>query len=646
MDLQSSGGEALPDLVAGLAPLWNETLGDPRVAIAVLDGPVDVAHPCFVGTDLSVLPTLVGNQSAGGAARSHGTMVASLLFARHDGPLRGIAPRCKGLVAPVFGDDLRGEVRPASQVDLGRAIRQALGVGASIINVSGGELVDSAEMGWPLGDAIEACDDEGVLVVAAAGNEGCACIHIPAASPSVLVVGAMGRDGSPSRFSNFGATYKDHGILAPGEDLLGATHGGGMERRSGTSYAVPIVSGVAALLMSRELRRGRTVRSREVFDVLLESAVSCEMQPVDECARLFRGRLNVVGAVRMLDARVGTIMVDAANVEPGLAGESAASATEPVPSPSSGARHPQASESSIPTEVLAGTIVPAGGEHPAGLLSAPSSSGAMPADCGCSTGSPSLVFAIGTLGFDFGNESLRDIAFDAAGKPIYTNEDLCKYLKANPPEAETIIWTLRIDSYPVYAIRPSGPFADQVYSRLVEFLEEGETLLVSLPGRRNGATVSLLRGDAVLVIEPDLEGLSCWSTEALVTALFAQYPLPRSANETLVRRSLENYLARVYYEWRNAGVSPPDRALNFSATNVYSVYQIMVQAVSRGLELQSVERERSPLGRPESDCWDLKLTFFDPLHPRRSPRQAFRFTVDVSDVEPVQIGDHRTWQLQ
>lgn len=34
----------LPDL----KQLWDETLGDPRVCIAVLDGPVDTAHPCRI----------------------------------------------------------------------------------------------------------------------------------------------------------------------------------------------------------------------------------------------------------------------------------------------------------------------------------------------------------------------------------------------------------------------------------------------------------------------------------------------------------------------------------------------------------------------------------------------------------------------
>ena len=56
------------------------------------------------------------------------------------------------------------------------------------------------------------CEDNNVLVVAAAGNDGCACLHVPAAVPSVLAVGA---DGKPLETSNWGEAYRSNGILAP-----------------------------------------------------------------------------------------------------------------------------------------------------------------------------------------------------------------------------------------------------------------------------------------------------------------------------------------------------------------------------------------------------------------------------------------------
>ncbi len=96
---------------------------------------------------------------------------------------------------------------------------------------------------------------------------------------------------------------------------------------------------------------------------------------------------------------------------------------------------------------------------------------------------------------------------------------------------------------------------------------------------------------------------------------------------------------------RNSGSTAQERALNFSVTNAYALYQILIQAMEAGLQFSSVETEKSPLCRPESDCWDVKFTFFNPLHRSRVARQVFRYTVDVSDVEPVQIGNTRTWQV-
>ena len=92
--------------------------------------------------------------------------------------------------------------------------------------------------------------------VAAAGNNGCDCLHVPAALPAVLAVGAMDAHGHPLEFSNWGKAYQTQGILAPGKDITGAKSGGGTVQLSGTSFATPIVAGVAALLLSLQVQRG------------------------------------------------------------------------------------------------------------------------------------------------------------------------------------------------------------------------------------------------------------------------------------------------------------------------------------------------------------------------------------------------------
>ena len=93
--------------IKGLGDLWAETTGDPRVTIAVLDGPVDRTHPALAGADLTAVEvTVPALPRPGGTATRHGTLVASLIFGRHGStsPVAGIAPGCRGIVVPVFSD--------------------------------------------------------------------------------------------------------------------------------------------------------------------------------------------------------------------------------------------------------------------------------------------------------------------------------------------------------------------------------------------------------------------------------------------------------------------------------------------------------------------------------------------------------------
>ncbi|HLO51467.1 MAG TPA: S8 family serine peptidase, partial [Kamptonema sp.] len=138
----------MPDLqkIPGIEQLWAETQGDSTICIAVLDGVVEQNHPCFAGANLTRLSTLVsGEASTDGSMSVHGTHVASVIFGQPASPVQGIAPKCHGLIIPVFAD----ERLKLSQLDLSRAIEQAINAGAHIINISGGQLTDFGEAeGW------------------------------------------------------------------------------------------------------------------------------------------------------------------------------------------------------------------------------------------------------------------------------------------------------------------------------------------------------------------------------------------------------------------------------------------------------------------------------------------------------------------
>src|SRR5262249_9327722 len=66
--------------IPGIQELWAETLGDPAICIAILDGPVDRTHPSFRGAHLSQVDALVPGQADNGPACQHGTHIASVIF--------------------------------------------------------------------------------------------------------------------------------------------------------------------------------------------------------------------------------------------------------------------------------------------------------------------------------------------------------------------------------------------------------------------------------------------------------------------------------------------------------------------------------------------------------------------------------------
>ncbi len=661
-----------------LVAFSGDLKGDRRVCVAVLDGPVDRTHPCFQGAELTALPTLVPEAArSDGRMSSHGTHVASIIFGQPGSNVPGIAPQCRGLLVPVFADDRCS----ATQLDLARGIEQAANAGAHIINLSGGQLTDFGEAeGW-LENAVRLCRERNILIVAAAGNDGCECLHVPAALPAVLAVGAMDTRGQPLDFSNWGATYQTQGILAPGEQILGAKPGGGTERLNGTSFATPIVSGVAALLLSRQLERGETPDPARVRQVLLQSALPCNADLPADTQRCLAGKLNVAGAITLLTG--GTMpqeqeTVTAAGVEPagdcGCGGGLVTNATSDASAPTAGSAQemltpttatepsPEAAVAAAPTPSNAIQSFPSIPAQPTKMTTA-NTNAVTPSQAPSDLASEQLVYALGTLGYDFGSEARRD-TFKQLMPPFelgegvmvpanpYDARQMVDYLASDISEARSLIWTLNIELTPVYAIDPKGPFAREIYLALQELLsgqiqpEHDDDYIerVSIPGVLTGRTVKLFSGQVVPVIEPQsTRGVYGWKVNSLVDAAFESVQAAEGdADQEAMRRTLDSFLNRIYYDLRNLGTTSQDRALNFSVTNAFQAASTFSQAVAQGMELDSITVEKSPFCRMDSDCWDVKLKFFDPENSRRA-KKIFRFTIDVSDLIPVTMGDVKTW---
>ena len=520
--------------------------------------------------------------------------------------------------------------------------------GVSVISISGGQFRPSGAAHPTLEDSVRECHRRGILIVAAAGNEGCECLHVPAAMPSVLAVGAMDDEGRPLDFSNWGRAYADQGVLAPGQDVLGAAPGGGLVSRTGTSYATPIVAGLAGLLLSLQLRRGGRPDVAAVRMAILQGAVGCDEQPYPDCRRLLAGRLNVERSLIFLTKGSTSMSELEAVVHEGqVAASTLAQADEcpvrPTDSAAPAAWAPGRTEVARPEFVAAGVVA---------------------SDCGCGCGGgtkapqPVKAYAIGQVGYDFGTEARRDSFLQAMGAEVITLQGLLTYLKENPYEASRLTWTLMMESTPIYAIQAAGPYADVAYQRLVSFLEnhlQGHADLSSIPGFIAGTTV-LMAGQTVPVIMPVVRGMYNWTTSKLCAAILGEKPTKGSdeSHETFSARmrsfdeqsnSLQNFLDRVYYEFKNLGVKPEDRAINYAGTNLFQAREVFEQASAQSLQLEAINVAPSTVCRPESECYDVQLRFFDPTAVLTKARRLFLYTVDVSDVIPVSVGKVRTWSV-
>jgi hypothetical protein len=875
--------EGLFASIPGLIECRQQTLGDPEICIAIVDSRADLSHPSLAGAALREIMPAWLRSVMGPSGAAHGTHVTSLIFGQPGSPVEGIAPLCRGIIIPVYGETESGELRPCSQEDLGRAISLALEAGAHLINISGGELIRPGDVDPLLSKIVESCNRQDVAITAATGNEGCECLHVPASLPAVLAVGASDRRGQPMPFSNWDESLASHGVLAPGEGIQGAAPGGGVAAHNGTSFACPIVTAAAALLVCLQKRDGLNPSPTAVRDAIIASAIPCTSEDQAQCERLLGGRLNVAGAYEALfegtvrpsgqGLRAGTPIhairappVAAATATrlqrdrqncletgksegtamtsghfhdqpqervganqgvapppfeaiqhpsehaqaampgawaqpggalPGMAPTAAATPPTATPPMATAAQptvyampptaaavqpaavHPQCSCGgaqpaqgiSYPQHEMMAAQHDAGpaqqpgatayhgripGQSPYGTqpalspaqrtaliagypgsgsqqIAMPAVRGVAPSEsapiCPCplpndfiNTANSQLVYAIGELGYDFITDARRDYFVQQMRKmsedwhllgdeafrsrypfeadlnlevgPTYLPEEnraMAAYLFQGrqhlpPPERDqpilagwppgegptdigSVVWTLIQEGQALYALRPLHTFANYVLIDFANFLYDQsrpENLIVnpeekdpakrttnpnpnrservSIAGRITG-DMTLYNGQQVPVLDVSLRALFNWNIKVLIDSVLGDRPQDTAAAATWDQgyARLENFLQRIYYECRNLGQAPSDRAINYLATNLFQANEAFKSAGVEKLELDSIFAEKSPLCRPKSDCWDVIMRFFDPKDRLGKALVEHRLTVDVSDLSPVGIGKTRTW---
>jgi hypothetical protein len=206
----------------------------------------------------------------------HATHIAGLLVGRVETGIPGICPFCKIMNLKVL-ESIDGEGRISDAAVL-RALRYLSlferGEGKNlvqIVSLSFGKY----QKGKALALYIEYLSTlrDGILFVAAAGNEDSQRRVFPAALPSVIAVTALAASGRKASYSNYGSWVD---IAAPGGEVREGAHltiassvpGGGSFPSQGTSMATPILAGVAGLVLSLK----PNLSAHELRNVLLSSA--------------------------------------------------------------------------------------------------------------------------------------------------------------------------------------------------------------------------------------------------------------------------------------------------------------------------------------------------------------------------------------
>ena len=222
----------------GILTIDGDAALDP-VKVAILDSGVDYTEDIDVYMRKNFIPGEDGISVIYEDISGHGTSVAGIIAAKdNDEGITGINPYVQLYSARILDENKQA---PASRVVA--AIDWAIEQDVDIINISFGTTVDSEE----IHAAIRRAYDAGILIVAAAGNNG--VVEYPAAYDEVVAVGAVDAKGERTEGSAVGDELE---LVAPGQQIVSTGAFGGGCVVGGTSLAAPHVTAVASVLWQKD----------------------------------------------------------------------------------------------------------------------------------------------------------------------------------------------------------------------------------------------------------------------------------------------------------------------------------------------------------------------------------------------------------
>jgi len=217
---------------------WQVTSGSQDVLIAILDTGIDQNHEDLEGK--VVAEVNFTDSPTADDIHGHGTHIAGIIAANSNNGIgiAGVAPDAQLMNVKVADD--KGRCQPSV---VAQGIIWAVNNGASVINIS----IEIREASPELEDAVNYAWSQGVIIIAAAGNDGSQDPIYPAYYENCIAVAATRQDDSLAPLSNYG-DWVD--MAAPGFNIYSTLPDNKYGYKTGTSFAAPYVSGLAALLFS------------------------------------------------------------------------------------------------------------------------------------------------------------------------------------------------------------------------------------------------------------------------------------------------------------------------------------------------------------------------------------------------------------
>lgn len=288
--------------------VWDQGHTGQGIIVAVIDSGADITHPELAGQLFvnsgevadngedddgnGLIDDVSGwdffeNKPLSGDLVGHGSHVSGIIAARHDvGKVLGTAPGVALLPLNFMDEDGAGTLGDAVS-----AIDYAVSMGAQVINASWG----GAPCSEILKARIEKLEDEDVLFIAAAGNNGVDLVDSPEFPASFdlipqITVGASTQSDFMAGFSNHSREFVH--LVAPGHNIVSTVPDFDNETKSGTSMATPFVAAAAALIWSAVPEAS----ALQVKNAILNSVDDGPFEVKTD------GRLNVEAALQKLQS--------------------------------------------------------------------------------------------------------------------------------------------------------------------------------------------------------------------------------------------------------------------------------------------------------------------------------------------------------